>query len=52
MKNKKEKVKNTLIKILACILATAFTATAAVFNFPWLCSGSVVCMGIAVMLDG
>ncbi len=50
MKNKKVNDKNTVIKILACILATALLALAVVFENPWLCSPAIILVGAAVML--
>ena len=55
--NKNKKIREnksavkTLVKILICLFATAFTVLAAVFDTPLLCLSTVLLMAIAVMLD-
>lgn len=55
--NKNKKIREnksavkTLVKILICVLATAFTTMAAVFDTPLLCLPTVLLIAIAVLLD-
>lgn len=50
-KTKNTKKKNRVITLLCCLIAGGFTVAAAALNIPWLCLGSMVCMGVAVVLD-
>lgn len=40
-----------LIVLACCLVAMGFTVAAAAFDIPWLCLGSVVSMGVAVLMD-
>jgi hypothetical protein len=48
---KNTKKKNRLLVLVCCLVAMGFTVAAAALNIPWLCLGSMVCMGVAIVLD-
>ena len=47
---KNTKKKNRLLVLVCCLVAMGFTVAAAL-NIPWLCLGSMVCVGVAIVLD-
>lgn len=47
----KAKVRSTLLKIVVCVLAMAFTSIAAMLDNPWLCAPAILILAIGVMLD-
>lgn len=54
MKREKDKAANTrhwLVVVPACLCCIGFTVAAAVLNMPWLCTGSVACVIVAIVLD-
>ena len=47
----KVSTKSILIKILICVVATAFTVIAAMLDNPWLCVPALAALAVGVIFD-
>lgn len=47
----KRNKRSRLLVPVCCLVAMGFTVAAAALSIPWLCLGTMVSMGVAVVLD-
>lgn len=49
--NKRSNRKRVIITLIMGGAAVAITVVAAVLDCPWICLGTIVCMGVAIVFD-